>query len=728
MGKMKSLWIVLAGLSIAPSIRAGDVERPNIVQIMADDLGWGAVGYNGQEFVKTPFIDTLAENGMVFHRAYAAPVCSPTRASLQVGYHTGHTWTDRNIRWHAKGFRKASKTIGKVLKEAGYVTGAFGKWGFGGSKGEGKVLHQNPVIDNPTTLPTNQGYDEFYGCLDHVRAHTYFMSSLWEDSPKGPSGLTLTPTGNTVDAKFNRYCHDLYAQHSERFLRKHASQSRPFYLQIHYQIPHAPLAQIEKVAGWFEQYSDVDTAGWSDKAKQYAAMVTRMDRSIGRILALLRDPNEDGETGDSVLEKTLILFTSDNGGYRGAGFTDRFEVNGSLRGGKGSLFEGGIRVPMVAYWPAKIEAGSDSRRPVDITDVLPTLADVAEHPAPVGIDGVSFAPTLLGKGHQRQRKYLAFEDHQDWAIVGDSMKLIRWSENGGHYALYNLKADPGERHNLLSDKESSVSEKHLALKEEMEAVAASEGVTHGDAIGKAWARHNGHNRGDPYYLTYHKWQGSHDAAVGKASNWSGKGRPRETWVALLANSSPSPQIAHLTQRVEFLGIEIRGEAAAQTVEVAGSGMLIGGNEVRVSKGGRLEMAGGRITSRRWLTILPGGQFQGYGTIETTAYNSGRLKVTDSLRIDGDFVQHDPGTLRFQVKAPGIKEGRLKINGAVKLAGRLVVTLEKGVELSLGDRLHLIEADSLEGEFETLDLPTLTEGMQWDSSRLYQAGMLQITED
>ncbi|MFO7902086.1 MAG: sulfatase-like hydrolase/transferase [Pirellulaceae bacterium] len=697
---------------------------------MADDLGWGAVGYNGQQFVKTPYIDELAETGLVFRRAYAAPVCSPTRASLQVGFHAGHTWTDWNIRWPEKGFRQRSVTIGKALERVGYVTGAFGKWGFGGSKGEGRVLRGKPVIDNPTTVPTNQGYDVFYGCLDHVRAHTFFMDSLWKSAASSPHGLKLVPTGNTPSQKFNHYCDDLYTDQAAEFLRRRAGGEEPFYLQLHFQIPHAPLGQIAELDDWFDAYDETETSEWSEAAKQYAAMVTRMDQHIGRIMALLRDPDQDGDSADSIERDTLVLFTSDNGGYRGQSFVERFQLNGPLRGGKGSLYEGGIRVPLVACWPGTIDPGQVSERPVDITDQLPTFAELAGGDAPAGIDGVSFAPTLTGQGYQRPRRYLAFESRNKWAIVRGCMKLIRQGGGDNPYALYNLEEDVAEAHNLLAAEDVSPGERsrYAKLKDELLAMAEMTGVTRESAIHKAEANKKGKDAGKPYYVRFPRWVGDHHASLADAKNWdfeSGAADP-ETWVASVRNHGGKGGTASLAGRLNVVGLEIVGGNSPQTVRVEEDGDLAVNNQLRIAPGGRLCLAGGTVRSSRCVELQPGGELIGRGTVIATCYNAGKLVTEGPLVISGDYRASDRSVLSLQ-SVTANDAAPLTVKGAFHAGGRLVVRPRSKGELPIGATVRLIDADRIAGRFDALVLPRLGETAAWDTNKLHQTGVIRVKE-
>ena len=432
-------------------------KRPNILYLYVDDLGWGSIGPNGQyerkekglPYVLTPNLDKLAEEGINFTRGYGCTVCSPARSSQQTGFHQGYTFADRNDPDNAKkAIRAEDITMGDALSRAGYATGYWGKWGYGGSKDM-----ENPTIDNIQTLPTSHGYKFVVAELHHVRAHTFFQPTLWNAPTKGwtPGFMELKP--NSVEQYRNKkypsypafqnhpkypnpaYCDDVYAFACLDFVRNQALEynrsGKPFFGLFAAQIPHAPFNEVQKLPNWDHDYKDKSFFDeLSPQSKQWCAMVTRIDAHFGNILKALEDPNGDGDKSDSVADNTLVVFQSDNGGPRGSN-REQLDANGGLQGSKGSIYEGGIRVPTIMRWPAaitsdsKLKAGTSTDMVLDCSDLLPTFCELAETKIPVGLSGVSIAPTLSGKGKQKTRHFLIHETNSQASIIRGNWKLIR---------------------------------------------------------------------------------------------------------------------------------------------------------------------------------------------------------------------------------------------------------------------------------------------------------------
>ncbi|MFM7207812.1 MAG: arylsulfatase [Planctomycetaceae bacterium] len=414
----------LAALVLATVARAvaaeprGVRDRPNVVLIMADDLGVGDLGCYGQQLIQTPRIDRMAVEGVRFTQAYAgAPVCAPSRCVLMTGLHAGHARIRDNSgrvggvadEMSGSGHRipllDEDLTVAEVLKQAGYATGITGKWGLGeaGTTGE----------------PTRQGFDEWYGFLNQNHAVDHFPDHLWHD------GRRVIVEENR-DGGRSRYANDLFAEFAIDFIRRH--RGHPFFLYLPFTIPHADLEVPSQ-----EPYADRD---WPEDSKTVAAMVTRMDRDVGRLLDLL------AELG---LERnTLVLFTSDNGSPEAGG--PLLCSNGGLRGRKGSLHEGGLRVPMIARWPGRVAAGAVNDEPCTFADLLPTLAELADARLPVAVDGVSIAATLAGDPQDLAGRFLYWErpapKFQQAARRG-RFKALR---AGRHtpLQLFDLGVDPGE--------------------------------------------------------------------------------------------------------------------------------------------------------------------------------------------------------------------------------------------------------------------------------------------
>ena len=380
-------------------------SQPNLVFILADDLGYGDLGCYGQEKITTPHLDRMAAEGMRFTRHYAGHnVCAPTRCSLMTGLHMGHAYVRGNKQApDAEGqlpIPDEALTLAEVLRDAGYATGMFGKWGLG----------------NPGTSgdPLEQGWDTYFGYTDQVRAHNYFPDFLLEDGKRLPLDNEVKYLSKSAWHKGigsystvqNTYSHDLIAGAGMEFVRAH--RDRPFFLYLPFTLPHdngeAPELQMEVPD--FGGYADHE--GWSLNEKGYAEMVTRLDRSVGELLALLNELKID--------ENTLVLFTSDNGPVRvrddkpDRRMTAFFDSTGGMRGSKGVFYEGGIRVPLIARWPGKIEASGMSDHLSAHWDLFPTLCEAAGITAPGGLDGISYLSTLLGKSSdQESHAYLYWE-------------------------------------------------------------------------------------------------------------------------------------------------------------------------------------------------------------------------------------------------------------------------------------------------------------------------------
>lgn len=428
------LKFLLCLLLLAANIHA---QRPNIIFILADDLGYGDLGVYGQKMIRTPHLDRLAKGGMWFTRFYAGTsVCAPSRASLMTGKHTGHAPVRGNVGMEPEGqypIADSTFTMAEMLQQAGYTTGAFGKWGLGGPGSEG--------------VPEKQGFNRFFGYNCQTLAHNYFPDHLWDNDK-------LVPVANTP-ASQQQYAPDLIQAKAMEFMD--ANAKNPFFLFLTYTLPHAGL-QLPAGDPDFEAYKKLlgetpqpITAGWAGKGYQpqaypratYAAMVTRLDRYVGEVMAKLKALGID--------KNTLVIFTSDNGPHREGGYQPEwFNSNGGLRGIKRDLYEGGIRVPLIAHWPAAIKAGTVNKTVGAFWDFLPTFAALSGAQVPEGIDGVSLVPTLTGKGVQQQPAYRYWEFHENGgrqAVLMGRWKGVRLEVNNnpeGPIALYDLDKDPKE--------------------------------------------------------------------------------------------------------------------------------------------------------------------------------------------------------------------------------------------------------------------------------------------
>lgn len=433
------------------------IQRPNIIYILADDLGYGDLGSYGQENIKTPNLDRMVEEGMRFTQHYSgSTVCAPARSILMTGLHSGHAPIRGNNEVLPIGqypLQYGTQTIPKVLKKAGYATGAFGKWGLGYPGSEG--------------VPSLQGFDTFFGYLGQRRAHYYYPEFLFLDQ-KGSELQRVPLEVNEVNDDSDRhpgsgppitaetYAPEAIQERAISFIEENADQ--PFFMYYPSPIPHASLEVPDE---YLEMYLDENGESIFDEEPTpqshyvnsempkatYAAMVSYLDDRVGEILDKL------GELGIS--ENTMVIFSSDNGSYSEGGYHySMHNSNGQLRGGKRDLYEGGIRVPMIAWWPGRIESNQTSDHISGFQDMMPTFAELAGINSPAGIDGISIVPTLLGTGNQELHDYLYWEFHEQGgkqAIRTDDWKAVRLGVRENRDALielYNLSEDVAEENNI----------------------------------------------------------------------------------------------------------------------------------------------------------------------------------------------------------------------------------------------------------------------------------------
>jgi len=444
-------------LLLVASDRLFASERPpNVVFIMSDELAYYELSHVGNPYIKTPRIDRMAAEGVRFTRAYAgAPVCAPLRCNLMTGKHAGHA----SVRANDGGtpLRADERTLASLLKERGYATGGFGKWGCGGR--------------DSTGVPEAHGFDVFFGYYDQVHAHSFYPPYLVRNSEEVPL------EGNVGGRSGATYSHYPIMDAALDFIR--ANAERPFFCYLPVTPPHGmydipaadPAWELYEGAEWME--------GVSQDVRNYAAMVSLVDRNVGEVLDLLAELE--------IEENTLVFFTGDNGGQ------DRFRspdhprgfygpnvdprTGAEFRGGKGNLYEGGLRIPFLARWPGRIEAGRVSDHLLYQPDVLPTLAALCGTDLPEGVDGLTFLPELLGVGEQRRHDFFYWEHGNQLAVrVGDWKGILGrkrggdWqqvlSEGSGRWELYDLAQDPGEQRDVAAA--------HPQVIERLAAIAARE--------------------------------------------------------------------------------------------------------------------------------------------------------------------------------------------------------------------------------------------------------------
>ncbi|MGI5286484.1 sulfatase-like hydrolase/transferase [Nonomuraea polychroma] len=392
-------------------------SRPNVVIILADDLGYGQLGCYGQKMIHTPNLDRLAAQGLRFTSAYAgAPVCAPSRTCLLTGLHTGHSTVRENpLGGPDLPLTSADVTFASLLKLAGYRTACIGKWGFG------------PEIAGQPSHPNARGFGEFFGFIGHKHAHQYWPDYLWHNRD------TITLNGTA-------YAPDLFLRRAQKFITSAAVAGEPFLLYFPTTLPHSP-SDVPGTAGRYENEP------WTRANRRHAAQVTRLDAHVGQIVQTLHEAG--------VADSTVLLFAGDNGPHREKGVTPRlFDSNGPYRADKGDLYEGGIRVPMIAWSPSLPNPGRVIDEPVAFWDVLPTLADLANVPVPAHLDGISLRGLLHESGFNGHSYLLWNRPARVQAIRRGSWKAIRFAPGiagagpDGRFELYDLSVDRGERNNL----------------------------------------------------------------------------------------------------------------------------------------------------------------------------------------------------------------------------------------------------------------------------------------
>ena len=457
---MKTLLLtgLVAGTAFSPQLttasnkKTDKNKRPNVVFIIADDLGYGDLSCYGQEKFKTPNIDKLAQEGLRFTQCYSGTtVSAPSRSSLITGLHTGHTPIRGNKEVQPEGqfaLPAGTQTLFSIFKQAGYTTGAFGKWGLGSPGSEGD--------------PNKQGVDNFYGFNCQLLAHNYYADHLWENDKR------IELPGN-YNGGYGSYTQDLIQDKALEFIEKNKDEN--FFLFLPYVLPHAELivpedSIIQKFRGMYPEtpYKGIDSGAAFRKGgycsqvyprATFAAMVYRLDVYVGQVVSKLKE--------FGLYDNTMIVFTSDNGPHKeGGADPDFFNGNGIYRGHKRDLYEGGIRVPFIAVWPGSIAQGKETPFMCSFWDMMPTFAQITGQKTKEG-DGLSILPTLTGKGKQEEHQSLYFEFQEEGgkqAIRKGDWKLIRFKANNeaaSYYELYNIAADPQEIHNVAASHPEMVS-------------------------------------------------------------------------------------------------------------------------------------------------------------------------------------------------------------------------------------------------------------------------------
>jgi arylsulfatase A len=474
------LLAVFSGFRASAAAAQADATRPNIVFIIADDLGYGDLGCFGQKKFRTPNIDRMAAEGMRLTQHYAGnAVCAPSRCVLMTGKHPGHAFVRNNRSTPPEGqwpIPLDTVTVAKLLKKQGYATGGFGKWGLGGPESTGE--------------PLKQGFDRFYGYNCQAVAHNFYPTYLWDNDRKVPLKnpefsahqkfpADADPKDPTAFARYSgkEYSADLITGQALRFVQE--NKNRPFFLFVPTTIPHlalqVPEDSLAEYRGKFPEEPYLGNRGYLPHLTPraaYAAMIARLDRHVGDLMELVSDLGLE--------EKTVFVFTSDNGPlYDELGGTDCefFQSAGNLRGRKGSLYEGGFRVPTIVRWKGRIAAGTASDRVTGFEDWMPTLLELigAKEAAPSDIDGISFAPTLLGQEQEPReflyREFPAYGGQQivrigDWKGVRQSLMPRGKAAPRMQIELYDLKNDPTESQDVADKHPEIVARIERLMKEQ----------------------------------------------------------------------------------------------------------------------------------------------------------------------------------------------------------------------------------------------------------------------
>jgi len=450
--KTAGLGIVVGATSSSAWFKSRTSKKPNIIYILADDLGYSELGCYGQARIKTPFIDSIATEGMKFTDHYSGhAVCAPSRCVLMTGLHTGHSFVRGNFGMPYAGqlaIPKDTVTIHRLLKKAGYTTGVFGKWGLGGP--------------GSTGVPWKQGVDHFFGYLDQWRAHNYYPTFLYRNDKRvklnnryfsAHQRLKTVPKDPNYEKNYlgKDYSPDIINKEALEFIEK--NKSKPFAMWITTTIPHValqvPEKALKKYRGTFTETPYLGEKGYlphPTPRAAYAAMVSRMDTHVGAVLKKLKELGLD--------DNTIVMFASDNGPtFNGGSDSKFFHSAGPLRGLKCSLWEGGIKIPFIARWKNHIPAGTKTNFVSGFWDIMPTLLELTgnEKLIPKNIDGISLVPTLLQKGKQKQHEYLYWESHHGrggtkavrmgkWKALG----IVDQKQNFKRFMLFDLSNDIGE--------------------------------------------------------------------------------------------------------------------------------------------------------------------------------------------------------------------------------------------------------------------------------------------
>lgn len=584
---------------------AGAAARPNVIFILADDLGYGELGAFGQTKIKTPNLDKLAAEGMRFTQAYAGTtVCAPSRCALMTGLHTGHSPVRGNREIKPEGQEPMPAdtfTVGHLMQRAGYVTGIIGKWGLG--------------FPGSTSAPEKMGFDHFFGYNCQRKAHEYYPEELWRNT-------------NRVALDGKTYSHDLMAEEALQFVRN--NKEKPFFLYLPFTIPHGKFQVPDQ-----EPYGN---ESWPAQWKNIAAMVTRMDKDIGRLMALLKELNLDANT--------LVFFASDNGSGHQPAF---FNSSGELRGMKRDMYEGGLRSPGIARWPGRIKPGVVSEQVWAFWDLLPTLAELTAQKLPGATDGISFLAAMT-EGKRIEHPPLYFEFHErgfsQAARIGD-WKAVRTGARKP-IELYDLKNDPSEAKDVAAENSDMVKrfEDYLKIartesplwpiKETQKEAAVKEPLFSGAKPFLAiWRDSGGRGRSGAPYLRIAIWDDGRVVYAKDPKNWS---------TDLLEGEIDDSQLASLKKKVTAAGVfKLKGHCYLVPDAPVDCMMINSGNEKQFLYWDEVEHPGYGIN------IAPKSQHVAFKRAWKTVNNLAIESTPKNGRPFTQGFQRPPETWRFKPK-------------------------------------------------------------------------------
>ena len=651
--------LVLLQVSLLAYSASATETSSNVVLIMVDDMGYNELGITGQlqraadglNHIQTPNIDSLATGGLLLTNFYASPICASSRSALMTGFHNGHSSVDRNGGNNGgNAIRAEDFTIGELFQQAGYRTGQYGKWGLGGfDHNVAGVSFNNPttaVINFPEAIPTQQGFNEYYGYLHQVRAHSYYQQYQWEHDDIGGVQVHLTSSAD--------YSHDLISERALQFItNNHAS---PFFLYLPFTIPHSDFdPPIDEI------YNVFINDGYSVSQARYAAMMKRLDNTIGDVVSRLTDPNMDGSFEDSVLTNTVIMFCSDNGG---TGENSLFNGGGNLRGQKGSVHEGGIATPFIVFWDGTIAPGQvNTNRIGSIDDLMVTCANLIGVEPPFGSDGGSLADLITGQQVLNVRPYHVFEarNNNDWAIRMGEWKLSRSGNN--NTGLFNLVDDPDESNNISNaNPEISSLLQQIVLEEGVQSDAGSSPTQTTNIVQyKEWSASNGSidfNDAD-------NWIGGSqfNTRGTPANNFASP--PASNWIATIKNNSIEIIEVLAEGNATVLGLDL--QTGNSSTNFTNAGTITASNGVKIGSNCNLNLDGGTIQTCRKIQVGFGGLFTGSGDVQP---------------------QYDTTGTPFQLKSIFINSGVVEITPAE--TGELETVVDGGFEVGVGFDFNEIE--------------------------------------